>query len=84
MVPLLPFARNRAWLAVSGLVLLYYLKFWLKAHFLDPPLLGTHYNGVYFFHFVVVWFEHAPYLLALFVSWCWGRNARRGDTQRSR
>ncbi|MCH8921658.1 MAG: hypothetical protein IIA67_00765 [Planctomycetes bacterium] len=65
-LPLLPFARGRAWLAVGGLVLLYYLRFWLEHHWPEPPhgqqtVLGTRYYGEYFFHFVVVVIEYVPW-----------------------
>jgi hypothetical protein len=76
-LPLLPFARGRAWLAVSGLVLLYYLRFWLEHHWPEPPLgqqtvLGTQYYGEYFFHFVIVMIEYVPWFAALAYG-CWRR-----------
>ena len=73
VVPLLPFARYRAWCAVSACCMLYYLRFWLSSHYPDPPVLGTRYDGVHFFYFVVAWVEFAPFLLALFISWWVGR-----------
>ncbi len=57
-LPLLPFACGRAWFVVSGLVLLYYLRFWLAYHYTDTVLFGTGYCGEHFFHFVVVPVEH--------------------------
>jgi hypothetical protein len=69
-MPLLPFMRNRAWLVVSGLVLIYYLRFWFDYHHSDQLLLGTPYAGTAFFDFVVTWIEYAPWLLWLGVeSW---------------
>ncbi len=65
VVPLLPFARYRTWHVVGACSLLYYLRFWLTTHYPEPPLLGTEYNGEYFFYFVVPWIEFAPCLLAL-------------------
>ena len=65
MLPLLPFARSRVWLAMSGLVLLYYLRFWLGYHFSDEPVLGTVYRGTAFFDLVVTWFEYAPWFVCL-------------------
>lgn len=64
-LPLLPFARSRAWLAVSGLVLLYYLRFWLSYHWPDTPVLGIQYVGYAFFDFIVTWLEFAPWLFFL-------------------
>ena len=64
-IPLLPFARNRAWLLYSPLLLLYYLRFWLAN--MEGPFhfAGMDYSGVGFFDFVVVWIEHAPLFVAL-------------------
>jgi hypothetical protein len=60
-LPLLPFARNRAWFALSGLAFLYYFRFWLTYHFPDTAVLGTRYAGPTFFDYVVTWFEFAPW-----------------------
>jgi hypothetical protein len=67
-LPLLPFARNRAWFALSGLAFLYYLRFWLTYHFPDTPVLGTRYPGPTFFDYVVTWLEFAPWFAWLAVS----------------
>jgi hypothetical protein len=64
-MPLLPFARSRAWLTLSGLVMLYYLRFWLVHHFASAPVLGTGYSGALFFDYVVTWVEYGPWLAAL-------------------
>ena len=64
-MPLVVFARGRAWLALSGLAMLYYLRFWLVYHFSDTPLLGTRYPGPWFFDYVVTWMEFAPWLIWL-------------------
>lgn len=68
-VPLLAFARSRWWLAVSGLVLVYYLRFWLTYHYGDAAVWGTSYTGPLFFDFVVTWLEFAPWLLCLAATW---------------
>jgi hypothetical protein len=60
-LPLLPFARARAWLVLSGLVFLYYLRFWLVFHFGDTPVLGTGYTGPWFFDYVITWLEFGPW-----------------------
>lgn len=67
-LPLLPFARGRAWLAVSGLVLIYYLRFWLDYHFPMTAVLGTPYTGAAFYDFIVTWIEFAPWFVALIVE----------------
>jgi hypothetical protein len=64
-LPLLPFARGRAWFAVSGLVFIYYLRFWLLYHWPAQGILGTRYNGPLFFDFVMTWIEFGPWLLWL-------------------
>lgn len=69
VVPLLPYARYRAWHAVAACTFLYYLRFWLSSHFPDPPVAGTPYDGENFFYFVIVWLEFAPCLLWLFLEW---------------
>jgi hypothetical protein len=68
-LPLLPFARGRAWLVMSGLVLVYYLRFWLVFHYRDPPVLGTRYNGALFFDYNVTWLEFGPWFAALLIAY---------------
>lgn len=75
-LPLVPFARSRAWLAVSGLALIYYLRFWLIYHWPEQPLLGTAYSGAAFFDFVVTWIEFGPWFLWLAIE-SLGRRYRR-------
>jgi hypothetical protein len=69
-LPLVAFARSRLWLLLSGLTLLYYLRFWCLYHAASTPLFGTRYAGTDFFDFVGSWLEFAPWLLALFVEAC--------------
>ena len=64
-LPLLMFARSRAWLAVSGLTMIYYLRFWLSYHWPEEPLLGTPYAGTALFDLVVTWIEFGPWFLWL-------------------
>jgi len=64
-LPLLPFARSKAWLALSGLALIYYARFWLTFHYPDTPVLGTSYKGPLFFDYVVTWLEFGPWFVAL-------------------
>ncbi len=78
VLPLLPFARYRTWHVIGACSLLYYLRFWLMAHYPTPPVLGTPYNGEIFFYFVVTWVEFAPCLLALGLEWsqfCWKKSS---------
>lgn len=72
-LPFLAFARGRAWIAVSGLVLIYYLRFWLEYHFPSTAVLGSPYTGLAFYDFIVTWIEFAPWTLVLFAAWLWRR-----------
>jgi len=62
-LPFVPFARSRAWLAMSGLVFVYYARFWFSYHASAIHVLGTPYMGAEFFDFVVVWIEFFPWLI---------------------
>ena len=66
-LPLVMFARSKAWLAVSGLAMTYYLRFWLTYHWPDQPVLGTPYSGATFFDLVVTWIEYGPWFV--WVAW---------------
>ena len=61
-LPLVPFAGRRAWIAVAGLLPLYYLRFWFSYHWPTSHVAGTPYHGPEFFDLVVVWMEHGPWL----------------------
>lgn len=75
-MPFLPFARSRAWLAVSGLVLVYYVRFWLLYHASETEIANTPYKGEDFFHYVIIWFEFGPWFLWL--AWtAMNHNARK-------
>jgi hypothetical protein len=77
-MPLLPFARGRAWLALSGLVMIYYVRFWLTFHYPDTPVLGTCYNGPLFFDYVVTWLEFGPWFVVLGLAFLGRRLRRKG------
>ena len=64
-LPLVPWARGRAWLAVSGFVLVYYLRFWFLYEYGEALVRATGYPGAEHFDFVVTWLEYAPWLLWL-------------------
>ncbi len=76
-LPLVAFARNRWWLSVSGLLLMYYLRFWLQYHYSGVKILNTEYEGATYFHFVITWFEHFPVLFGLLISSLWMRFGRK-------
>jgi hypothetical protein len=72
-LPFIPFARGRAWYALSGLVLLYYLRFYFDSHWPDLAVWGTSYRGATYYDFVFVWLMYAPWFLWLLAGWCYGK-----------
>ena len=68
-MPLLPFARQRTWLLMSGCVCLYYLRFWFSNSLGLPRVPGTMYSGRQFFRYVVVWIEYLPWCCLLVAEW---------------
>ncbi len=65
-MPWICFARSRVWLLMSGLLFLYYLRFFLDAHFVDQRVwLTVPLSGAAFFDYVVVWFEYLPWFVLL-------------------
>ena len=70
-MPLVVFARGRAWLAVSGLALVYYLRFWLGYHWPDESVPGIGYSGKLTFDYIVTWLEFAPWFALLTFSWAY-------------
>ena len=69
VLPWIPFARNRTWLWMSGLVLMYYLRFYFAAHYAGRPVVSfLPYHGEPFFDFMVVWAEYFPWFVCLIVT----------------
>jgi hypothetical protein len=67
-LPFVLFSRHKTWYLLTAVVFVYYLRFWFAYQWGDQPVLGTRYLGEAFFHFVVVWIEHLPWMLLLFVE----------------
>jgi hypothetical protein len=59
-LPLMVFARGRAWFLMPALALAYYLRFWMVYHAPDTP-----HEAWTTFDYGVVWLEHLPVLIAL-------------------
>lgn len=78
-MPLLPFARLRTWLLMSGSVIVYYVRFYLQNDLRDREILSSGYYGADFFHYVVVWFEYLPLLLLLMLEWYYRRKSCSGQ-----
>ena len=64
-MPLLQFARSRAWLAVSDVVMIHYQRFWLSSDFRGTAVLGTPYDREEFFDYCVTWIKHTPVVVWL-------------------
>jgi hypothetical protein len=45
------------------------LGFWLVCHFAETPVLGTRYQGPWFFDYVVSWLEFGPWFAWLGLDW---------------
>jgi hypothetical protein len=73
-LPFLPWARSRVWLAMSGCVLVYYLRFWFVYQFPQTPVWGTPYVGAAFFDLIVTWIEFGPWYACLLLGWLWRRS----------
>ncbi|MGB9689005.1 hypothetical protein [Thermogutta sp.] len=82
-IPLVMFARSKAWLAIGGLAMVYYLRFWLMNQFPNQHVLSTPYTGAMFFDFVVTWFEYAPWFVWLMLETAWSRPLHREDDRSS-
>ena len=73
-MPLVAFGRSKVWLLVSGVTMIYYLRFWLGYHWPEDAVPGTTYHGKLFFDYVVTCLEFGPLLLLLAVdTWRHGR-----------
>lgn len=77
-LPLIPFARNRIWYALSGLAFFYYLRFWMTSQF-PIPILGTPYPGPQFFDYIMTWIEFGPWLALLTLGWIKRRSTQIVD-----
>ncbi|MEM7784117.1 MAG: hypothetical protein AAF623_12250, partial [Planctomycetota bacterium] len=56
-MPLVCFATNRGWLFVSGILPVYYLRFWYSEMGQTHTFLGGQYVGYDYFDHVIVWLE---------------------------
>ena len=57
-IPFCSFSNNRGWLLVSGVLLVYYSRFWFKSLTESFEIGGTVYSGAGLFDHVVAWGEH--------------------------
>jgi len=79
VLPLLALARSRVWWWMSGVVLVYYLRFWFIYQFPNSPVAGTPYAGAAFFDYIVSWCEFGPWLAWLILDHARQRvGSRRG------
>lgn len=68
VLPFLAFAKRRSWYLVSGLLFLYYSRFWFDYQWMNQEVWGSEYRGEEYFHQVVVWVEHLSWILALIME----------------
>ncbi len=66
-LPFIPFARNKVWHYLAGLLFIYYLRFWFIHQWKSTLVPGTNFNGGPFFDFVITWIEFGPWLIALII-----------------
>lgn len=67
-MPLVCFSRNRGWFLVSGMVLIYYVRFWFAYHNPTWEFMGQKYVGENIFHFLIVWLEYLPMFAAIAIG----------------
>jgi hypothetical protein len=67
-LPFMVFVSRRAWFLLPGLVLLYYVRFWVETHSAD----GT----AVIFDYQLVWLEYLPFFIVLALEALWKRGPR--------
>ena len=74
----IPFAVRREWLWISGLTMIYYLRFWFEYHYTGVSVFGTGYQGTEFFDYVVTCLEFGPWFacFVLLSLYRWKKPAR--------
>ena len=73
--------RPAAWLLLSGMLLMYYLRFYFQNHFPNDFVGPTSYRGQLFFDFVVPWIEFCPVFAVLLYQSFFGSTRIFGATQ---
>ena len=64
-LPFIPFSKQKSWFLIAACVMLYYTRFWFDYQFNGQSVWGTSFEGEMFFHEVVVWCEHLPWMILL-------------------
>ena len=92
-LPFLPFARSRGWWLTSGMLVLYYMRFWLDYHpdagVCVAEALGMHpsTSGTILFDEILVFVEHLPWMAIVLFECTWrvfaARRASAEAEQRS-
>ena len=78
VAPLACLAQNKGWLLVSGLLLVYYLRFWFRQWPGTYELAGANYSGVGLFDHGVAWLEFLAILGV--IAWFHLRGGTHGAT----
>jgi hypothetical protein len=74
-LPLMVFDGRRSWFLLTGLVLLYYLRFWLEYRAGDSAASVAAAQSLFDFH--LVWVEYVPFFLVLLAETWWSRRKKQ-------
>ena len=79
-LPFLVFVPQRSWFLMTGLVFIYYMRFWFEYQ-ASPLGLEAVEDMLDWFDHEFVWFEYVPFFAALIAEGIWGRwrQAHRPD-----
>ena len=72
-MPFVCFARNKGWLAMSAVLLVYYFRFWFESYQESVWFLGIEYRHEGIFDYLVVFWEYGIAGLFLVVFYFWQR-----------
>lgn len=77
-LPLVVFHKNRAWLLIAAVAMIYYCRFWFDYHPRQLVWLGYTYQNASIFDYAIVWLEFAPALAAIAF---WHFRSRHADAE---
>lgn len=70
-LPFMLFAGGRSWFLLTGLALIYYVRFWMEYQAPDTDRGVT--DALAFFDYTIVWLEYTPFFLAILAESLWQR-----------
>ncbi|MEO1526751.1 MAG: hypothetical protein AAFX06_15050 [Planctomycetota bacterium] len=74
-LPFVVFHRNRGWLLIAAVAMIYYCRFWFDYHPRQLTWLGYTYQNASIFDFAIVWLEFLPALVVIGI-WQWRMRSR--------